>query len=87
MQGKSLYKECRFTGAILRQLLFGTTRMGVYNSLYAVRRKQVNEKGKSMSFLDRAACGTVGGMCGALVGNSESNHRKSIRSCISKNDK
>lgn len=49
-------------------MLYGTTRLGVYNSVYAIRKKQVNSKGRSMSFIDRLGCGTIGGMCGAIVG-------------------
>lgn len=75
------------SGAILRQMLYGTTRLGVYNSVYAIRKKQVNSKGRSMSFIDRLGCGTIGGMCGAIVGKRWIKNRKSCWSSVGKNDK
>nr|QGJ83659.1 oxoglutarate/malate carrier protein [Opalina sp. OP10] len=43
--------------------------MGVYNTVYAMRRERVHKNGRSMSFGDRLLCGTVAGMAGAIVGN------------------
>lgn len=68
------------TGGLLRQVLYATTRLGVYirncfifvyryNSLYAVQRERKNAKGKHMNIFDRLTVGTVAGAVGALVGN------------------
>lgn len=57
------------TGGILRQILYATTRLGVYNSLYAVQRERKNAKGKHMNIFDRLTVGTVAGAVGAFVGN------------------
>lgn len=57
------------TGGLLRQILYATTRLGVYNSLYAWQRGRKNAKGKHMNIIDRLTIGTVAGAVGACVGN------------------
>ena len=58
---------CSYTAAVLRQITYTTTRLGVYNSCLNWCRKRKN--GESVSFLEKMCCGMIGGACGAVVGN------------------
>ena len=56
-----------YTAAVLRQITYTTTRLGVYNSCLNWCRKRKN--GENVNFLEKMCCGMIGGACGAVVGN------------------
>ena len=56
-----------YPAAVLRQITYTTTRLGVYNSCLNWCRKRKN--GENVNFLEKMCCGMIGGACGAVVGN------------------
>lgn len=58
-----------YSGAILRQVLYTTTRMGCFNSMLGMRENQLKAKGKKLSIIDRLGIGMTAGGMGAIVGN------------------
>ena len=55
-----------YTAAVLRQVTYTTTRMGVYNTCMDMWKDHNDGK---IGFLGKMLCGMMGGACGAVVGN------------------
>lgn len=56
-----------YTSGVLRQITYTTTRLGVFTNCMNWVRARNN--GENPSFLQKMACGMIGGACGAVVGN------------------
>lgn len=53
--------------AILRQLMYGTARLGLYRQMYNTKMKANGDKG--VSFREKTYCSLVAGFVASLVGN------------------
>lgn len=53
--------------AILRQLMYGTARLGLYRQMYNTRVKENGDKG--VSFGQKAYCSLLAGFVASLIGN------------------
>lgn len=63
----SLYKG--LSAGLLRQLIYGTARLGLFSTFEEALKRQAEEQGKPFGFAQRATAGLGAGALAAMIGN------------------
>lgn len=64
---QSLYKG--LSAGLLRQLVYGTARLGLFSTFEDALKRRAQEQGKPFGFRDRATAGLGAGAIAAMIGN------------------
>ena len=67
--GKFLDLYTGLSAGLLRQAVYTTARLGLFDTFALGARRRAQEKGRQMNFLDRAYCSLGAGGLAALIGN------------------
>ncbi|OAL34952.1 hypothetical protein AYO20_05667 [Fonsecaea nubica] len=68
-QGRPLELYSGLSAALLRQVVYGTSRLGLFFTFEDALKTRAKERGRQMTFIERAGAGIAAGALGSFIGN------------------